>query len=216
MKAQLFGRAHAAIRTLTTWAAGSLSAAFVAYSCGALASDGSSYGVASQSNAGDYASTLHIGGGGDTDFTNVEFLNSGFVGIAKTAPSYTLDVGGATGTQHLVGRSGPPTVARGAGTGTTGTVVITGTDLAGAITVTTSAGGTGPTANSVIARVSFADEYRSAPFCVFSPANQSAAVGLTLAESIYVTATTATFALNAGTTALPRPSTYIWNYSCVQ
>jgi len=140
----------------------------VAYSCGALASDGSSYGVASQSNAGDYASTLHIGGGGDTDFTNVEFLNSGFVGIAKTAPSYTLDVGGATGTQHLVGRSGPPTVARGAGTGTTGTVVITGTDLAGAITVTTSAGGTGPTANSVIARVSLRTNTIGAILCVLS------------------------------------------------
>jgi hypothetical protein len=160
--------------------------------------------------------TLQIGGGDDNNFTDVNFLNSGFVGVANTAPAYTLDVGGATGTQHLVGRSTAPTIARGAGAGTTGTVTVAGTDLAGAVTVATAAGGTAPTANSVIATVTFNAAYATAPYCVFSPANQTASVTLTQAESIYVTATTTTLVLNAGTTALPRPDTYIWNYFCAQ
>jgi len=154
--------------------------------------------------------TLQIGGGDDNYFTNVVFANTGDVGIANTNPGYTLDVGGATGTQHLVGRSAAPTIARGNGAGTTGTVSVAGTDLAGLITVATA--GTAPTATT-IATMTFAAAYGTAPYCVVAP--ESANTTSAAAQAIYVTTGTGTLTLTA-TTALANNTTYNWFYICSQ
>lgn len=121
--------------------------------------------------------------------------------------------GGTNGTLKLgqiLGGSGAPAIAAGTGAGTTPTISVSGNNTAGQVNLTT---GSTPTASAAAATVTFANAfaYAAAPFVVFSPAN-AAAAALTGGQAIYVTATTTTFTLNAGSTALAGATQYLWNY----
>ena len=114
--------------------------------------------------------------------------------------------------KHLKGNSSSPSIAAGAGAGTTPTVSINGTDLSGEITVTT---GTSPSSVSVLCTITFATSFTSAPFIVFSPANQLTAQ-LVANSGIYVNSGTSSFTLNTNSVALSAGSTFKWNYTVIQ
>jgi hypothetical protein len=89
---------------------------------------------------------------------------------------------------HLLSLGGEPAVAAGAGAGTGATVEISGTDTSGTIVVTT---GTSPAAG-ILATVTFAVPFASAPRVRFQAANAAAA-----AVSAYPTESTTTFTISA-------------------
>ncbi len=112
---------------------------------------------------------------------------------------------------HLVGNSSTPSIAAGAGAGTSPTIGIVGTDLAGQITLTS---GLVPSAASVIFTVTFNTAYAAAPNVVFSPANANAA-GLNGVTAVYVTSTTTTFVFDSGATGITAALVFVWNYHVI-
>jgi len=118
---------------------------------------------------------------------------------------------GITAVKHLVGNSTAPTIAAGAGAGTSPTISIIGTDLAGQVTLTT---GTLPTGGAVVFTVTFNAAFTAAPYVNFSPVNSNAAAlsGLTM---VYVTSTMTTFVFTVGATGLVAATQYIWNYTVI-
>lgn len=117
---------------------------------------------------------------------------------------------------HLAGLTSAPTIAAGAGAGTSPTVSIASgsTDLAGCVNVTT---GTLPTGtNAVVATITFNKSFvTSAPFIVLYPANAVTAT-LSGVSMVFVTSTTTTFVITSGTTALTGSTAYKWNYHVIQ
>lgn len=116
---------------------------------------------------------------------------------------------------HVVGFSGAPTIAAGAGAGTTPTVSMASgsTDLAGAVNITT---GTLPTGtNAVVATITFNTAYGTAPFVVIYPANAITAT-LSGVSMVFATSTTTTFVITSGTTALTAATAYKWFYHVIQ
>lgn len=113
--------------------------------------------------------------------------------------------------RHLTS-SGAASFSCGSGAGTTPTCAGSGTDLDGQFSLTT---GTTPTASATVSTATFGAAYASAPYCTFSPANANAALlsGVTM---VYVSSTTTTVSLTAGTTGLTSATAYAWNYHCVQ
>lgn len=162
----------------------------------------------------------HEGGASSTDIIN--FRNSsntdvmtvrmdGNVGIGTTAPGQKLDVVGNAKMFQLVGSSTAPGIAAGTGAGTSPTVALSGTDLAGKITVTT---GTLPAGSGTVFTVTFNTAYGSAPYVVFSPGGPNAA-GLTGLSSVYVGSSTTTFSFTSGSAGLAASTQYIWNYHVI-
>lgn len=122
-------------------------------------------------------------------------------------------VAGSTGSLklgQLLGGSGAPALAAGAGAGTTPTTSVIGNNTSGQISVTP---GTSPAASAGVVTLTFANAYAypTAPFVQLCAAN-AAAAALTAGAQVYVTATTTTFVLNAGSTALTAATAYLWNY----
>lgn len=102
-----------------------------------------------------------------------------------------------------------PTIAAGSAAGTGPTVAVSGTDLAGTVSVTT---GTSP-GTGTVATVTFNVAFGSAPRAVMlTPAN--AATAAAVADWYAGTATTTTFVLGAGV-ALAASTAYVWNYLVV-
>jgi len=117
---------------------------------------------------------------------------------------------------HLIGGGATPTIAAGAGAGTGPTISVTGTDLAGYITITT---GTLPTLSAAIATITFALPYSSAPRTVqITPAgpNSAALSGVSMVYVDQSNITPSSFPLTSGTTALTAATTYKWYYSTIQ
>lgn len=112
---------------------------------------------------------------------------------------------------RLAGGSTSPTIAANAGAGTSPTIAITGSDLAGKISLTT---GTLPTLSADVFTVTFTGAFDATPYVVFSPAN-SATAALSGLGMVYVTATTTTFKFTVGATALGAATAYAWNYEVI-
>lgn len=111
---------------------------------------------------------------------------------------------------HLIGNTSTPTIAAGAGAGTSPTVSISGTDLAGQINITS---GTLPSISAIIVTVTFNQTFGSPPYCILWPANTNAAI---LGFLPYVNSTTTTFTVNAPTVGLGAATQYLYNYHCIQ
>lgn len=146
----------------------------------------------------------------DIDTTN------GRLGIGTAAPTRTLDVVGVARIQTLIGSStSVPTPTAGTGAGTApGTPIITGSDMAGTIAITT--GGACPGAATVVT-VNFGTSFPNAPYITLTPAN-SAAAAATGAGAPFVDSsatTTSSFIVKAGTTALTNSTAYVWYYKAV-
>jgi hypothetical protein len=207
---------------------------------GTTAEDGLLFSTGSQATSGvpvQYATQLHLGGtawntgssaSNTTDWTILSVPVSGNPVTGSFTFNSQVNAGGYTSqmtlksgaqgvvftgpvsTTHIIGTTTTPTIAAGAGAGGSPVVSVTGTDLAGNISVLS---GTVPTASSVIATVTFNKTYGSAPFCVITPTTTNTALAVT---SDYVTTTTTTLVLNATSVALSSATQFNWNYICSQ
>lgn len=124
----------------------------------------------------------------------------------------TLAANTSVSLPHLLGTGSTPTISEGSGAGTGASASITGSDIAGQVTLNT---GTFPSASSTAVTVTFASPYSTAPYVVLFPSNSTAAL-LSGVSMIYVTSSPTTFILTSGTTGLTAASTYKWHYQVVQ
>lgn len=150
-----------------------------------------------------------------TQEQNAIFKQSMYIGGSST-PIEKLEVAGNVVLRHLNGGSSAPTIAAGAGAGTSPTISISGTDLAGYVTVTT---GTLPTLSAIVATVTFNATYgAAAKTALLTPANLATAalsgIGMVYIDQAGITATT--FDLTAGATALTAATTYKWYYTVIK
>lgn len=135
-------------------------------------------------------------------------------------PSPVFELVGASGlaaealtVSHLIGGTAAPAVVAGAGAGTSPTLALTrADDLSGMIELTT---GTTPSAAAVIATLTFALAYGTAPNISLTPAN-AAAAALSGATAVWASSTTTTLVVNAGASALAAGTAYKWFYSAKQ
>ena len=159
---------------------------------------------------------LNIASGGVAHFASRLHINTGSDLTDQSVPLYVngnAQVIGALTVRKIIGGSSAPTLAAGTGAGTSPTVAIVGTDMAGRITITT---GTSPTAAATVVTVTFNIEYGAAPYVSLTPANANAAA-LALASRPYPSAsTTTTFVITAGTAALAASTQYVFNYHVMQ
>lgn len=133
------------------------------------------------------------------------------VGIGTASPTFKLDVTGtgrftdSVQLKHLKGNSLTPSITSGIGAGTAPTVSITGTDLAGEITVTTD---TDPATSEDFCGVTFTTAYSTAPYVVIYPSNDEAILDLTKnASGVYVVTSSGGFRLRTNSNAPPSAST---------
>jgi hypothetical protein len=135
-------------------------------------------------------------------------------GLQKTA--MTIFNNGTIEMGKIKGSSSTPSITAGVGAGTSPTVSITGTDMAGQIIVTP---GTGCTVGQIV-RITFSNSFTSIPYVVFSPANDNAGDIFTVNVnvSIYVTSSTTYFDLiiSPNSDTLFSMVQYKWNYLVVQ
>ena len=144
-------------------------------------------------------------------------FNGVTVGTGLSLSSSTLTVSGAPvvtsiTANHYLSSGAPPTIAAGAGAGSSPTVAISGTDRAGYITVTS---GTLPTLSAIIATITYAVAYTTIPNAVLLTAANSNAALLSGANMVFINQAglaTGTFAITAGTTALTPATIYQWYY----
>lgn len=121
---------------------------------------------------------------------------------------------GTVVTDHIIGNGATPVVLAGSGTGSGAS--ISGTDLAGCITVKT---GIAPSASLTVVTVTFNTAFSAIPrSIILTPANADAAV-LSGTSMVYIDQaeiTNKTFTLKAGTQALPAGKLYKWFYQVIQ
>lgn len=177
----------------------------IGYYAGALTIGVNNYGFYGDVASGSNRFNLYMPG------TASNHLAGGlYVGYtADQGGGQKLQVNGDIFNRHLYGSSSTPTISAGAGAGTGPTVSVTGNDSFMQVTVTT---GTLPTgANATIATVTYNANYGSTPHPVFSIANTNAAL-LSGASMVAVDgASSSTFTITSGTTALTASTTYKWN-----
>jgi hypothetical protein len=159
-------------------------------------------------------SLVFIGGSGALSQDNANLFwddSSNRLGLGTSSPSSTLDVDGEVRMKRLKSAGVDPSIDTGACAGTGGTSSISGTDMAGEITLNT---GTSPAGSSTCVTVSFTSSYGTAPRVLFSAANTNAGLLASIAP-IYITSATGTFSLNS-TVGLLGSTTYKWNYFVVE
>lgn len=120
------------------------------------------------------------------------------------------------GTNQMHGTGNAPAIASGTGAGTAPTIAISGTDLAGYITLTT---GTSPATTAVVATISFVLPFGTAPKCVMlTPANLNAA-SLPVTRVAFVNQadiSTSSFTIRSNGFTLTAATQYQWFYTVIQ
>lgn len=136
----------------------------------------------------------------------------GSVGVGTLTPLEVFEVVGNTRTEHIVGSTAAPAISAGSGAGTSPTISITGSDLAGNISVTP--GITAGTAAAVVT-VTFNIAYSVAPTVILTPANAVTAALGTATAFVSSTSTT-TFVITSNAVALTPSTAYAWYYHVIQ
>jgi len=114
-------------------------------------------------------------------------------------------------TNHLLSAGTNPTIVRGAGSGPTSVVSVSGEDMAGTVTVATAGG---PSTNSIIFTLTFGTAYGAAPKVVFSPRNRITA-GVSANQAPFATTSATTFTMTSGSVALTNNATFVWDYHVI-
>lgn len=131
--------------------------------------------------------------------------------------AWSLHVGGGNSlfqgdifSTHEVDNSSTPTIAAGAGAGTSPTVSVSGTDQSGDVTVTT---GTVPTLSAVVATITFFSGYnfRTGTYPMLYPGNATTAT-LSGTSMVFTSGTTTNWTITSGAVALTAATTYLWHY----
>jgi len=126
-------------------------------------------------------------------------------------------LGNETGVVHLEGIGAAPTIAAGTGAGTTPTVSIAGTDIAGTISVLT---GAAPATSSTVVTVTFNRQWggTTIPKIIIVPTNRAAAElsGTSVPYVTQASTTTTSWVITSGSVALGTPVTYTWSYLVIQ
>ena len=128
-----------------------------------------------------------------------------------TAPTVTTSIT----IPHIISTGTTPGIAAGAAAGTSPTISVAGTDLAGEIDLTT---GTVPPANATLLTLTFNVAYGAAPQCTFSPSNAAAGdlAGL-YGVGLVSSSTTTTFVITVtSNNNLPASVQHKWKFVCVQ
>jgi hypothetical protein len=133
---------------------------------------------------------------------------SGTTGLVSFGPTVGAGLVISTHVQGAAPSSSPPSVAAGAGAGTSPTISLTGGDQSGVISVTT---GTLPTASSTVVTVTYHTSFSNGTYPVLMPANATTAL-LTGVNSVYTTGTTTTFTITSLTGGLAASTAYSWYY----
>lgn len=144
---------------------------------------------------------------------SIEFLTANSVSAMTLDSSQNMSLVGNATLKHLIGGSTAPTIAAGTGAGTGPTVSVSNaTDLSGIINVTT---GALPTAAATVVTITFNVGYGVAPNIQLFPGNAETALlsGVTM---VFVTSTTTTFVITAGSTGLVAATAYKWYYIATQ
>ena len=108
-------------------------------------------------------------------------------------------------TKIITGNSTTPTIAAGTGAGSSPAVSITGTELSGVVTITA---GSSPASNAVIATITLPVALPGTSNGPIISAGNANAIGM----AYVVQASTTTFTINSGATALTNTVQYKWNY----
>jgi hypothetical protein len=138
---------------------------------------------------------------------------SGRVLIGATAASGAakLQVSGTAAVGHLAGGGAAPTLTAGTGAGTAPTLAVTGTDVAGEVSITAGSS-PGATATAIVT-INFAVAYATVPYVVLGASNANAGHVAAAGIGWYVLSkTTAGFTIAAAQTALTAASVYLLDY----
>ncbi|NCU37605.1 hypothetical protein EOL96_00885 [Candidatus Saccharibacteria bacterium] len=128
---------------------------------------------------------------------------AGNVAIGGALSVRDFQVGQLTVTGHLISSGNAPNVSRGGGTGSNGTVSISGNDTSGTVAVNTGVGA----GNGLLATVSFAQRYGSTPHVLVTPIGRAV-------PGLYVNRTADGFTISVEGTL--SPGGYAFDYFVVQ
>lgn len=156
------------------------------------------------------AATLYVTA--PTAGTNIT-IGKSYSLIASTG-NVSIDAGFLE-TNSIRSNGSAPGIAAGTGAGTSPTISVTGSDMAGTITLTT---GTLPTLSATVATVTYNVAYGIKPRVVLTPVNSNAALlsGVTMIFVNDASSSNSAFVLTAGTTALTAATAYTWYYQVIQ
>jgi hypothetical protein len=123
--------------------------------------------------------------------------------------------GGSASILHLIGNSSTPGIAAGSGAGTGPTINVTGSDIAGTITLTA---GSSPAGDATIFTVTYANAYGQKPVVVLTPADKDAATLSGASNPFYSDAdsSTSAFVVKSNTSGLTASTQYVWTYHVIQ
>lgn len=139
--------------------------------------------------------------------TNLAGLSTG---LLKNTTSTGVPVIATPGTDYIAPHTaGSPAIAGGAGAGTAPTVSVSGSDVAGLISLTT---GSSPGTAGTVATVTFNTAFGATPNAVIlTPAN-AATAALTAARPFVSSISTANFVFTSNGSALTGATAYAWYY----
>jgi hypothetical protein len=156
---------------------------------------------------GNYKISVY-NGNSSTGLTIDSFNNTG---LGTISPTEKLQVIGNVKLIHLIGGSIGPTAVIGSAVAA-GSVVVTGTDIAGTVTLTVTTGGSFATLAHFFG-LTFNSTYLIAPKVIFSPYDAGAAnLSAVFAKNV----TTSSFQLASGASGTLNTGTYTWTYHAIQ
>jgi hypothetical protein len=137
----------------------------------------------------------------------------GNTSITKVSTSGALVTTNDINAKHIKGNSGVLTIAAAPGAGSSPAgLTVTGTDMSGIVSLTT---GTSPSANAVLATITYNTAYATVPVVVITPAN-AATASLAASQAVWIDITAAGFTINTNGTAVGASTAYKWNYVVIQ
>jgi hypothetical protein len=169
-------------------------------------------GAIAVTSGGYYA----IGSSATNVFSQDVWLNRQSAGVFGIGTNSTNTLGAIT-LSKIKGGSSTPSIAGGAGAGTSPTVSITGTDLAGEITVTTD---TDPSTGNIFCTVTFATAYSTSVYVSLTPTNDAAALlygSGGVSAALWALGETTRIRVFTNSSAAPNASTeYKFHYTAIQ
>ena len=150
--------------------------------------------------------------GGGTHQATIQYTGTGDPTLGLPDISGELLVDNYACAKHFAGKGSTPTIAAGAGAGTSPTISISGTDAAGIIQLTP---GTSPSTNAIVATITFAAIFATPPVVVLYPrtANTANSNG---SIRMYTTSTTTTFDMCVAISGLTTAAPVEWGYWVIQ